>query len=491
MNQSAILLALPLLIPLFGAVVTFFFFKQGKVLTFFTLAAHLIACTFLAFRVFQERIIVTAVGDWLAPYGIVLIADPFAAVMLVLSSLIFFCCLSFTQEHSFRGFKPLVFMLQAGVSLSFISGDFFNLFVAFEIILIASYAILAFTVDEKYLGNVYGYLLMNVTASFLYLVAVAIFYGYTGNLNFGALAEQFYHSSENLPILPLTAIGIVLLIKSGVFPLYFWLPDTYPLLPSHLAALFGGVLSKVGVYVIFRLFLTVFAFSHVWIDWTLMSLACLTMFFGVVGAISKNSIKGIISYHILSQVGYMLYVLTLLTPLAITAGIFFIIHNMVVKTSLFLIGGIAEIKCQSQTLGKMGGVWSGAPFLGVLFLLQAFSLAGIPPLSGFWGKYLILFEGVAKASYFGVCVALVTSFLTLFSMIKIWNGAFIGGGCLRNEKVAKANYFGPVLLTFVALMIGLFAEQFFNISTFAAEKLIDNTEYISRSMESGKKGRNG
>ena len=352
----------------------------------------------------------------------------------------------------------------------------------------ASYALIAVHGTKGKLDNLFSYLLVNVVASFLYLIAIALFYGYTGTLNFAALAQFYQGNSDSVALLPMLGILLVMFIKSGVFIFYFWLPDTYPLLPARLAALFGGTLSKVGIYAIFRLWLTVSPQPEPWLSNSFLVLAALTMFFGVMGAVSQNSVKAILCYHVLSQVGYILFAMNLSTSLAVTAGIFFIVHNMVVKSSLLLIGGIARVNCGSDYLKKMGALWHSNPLLGILFLLQALSLAGLPPFSGFWAKYLLFFEGLILKAYATVAIGLITSFFTLFSMIKIWGGAFQGKEERPLASVKKTAYYGPIILTLVALSMGIMAQYSVGLLQTTANSLLDIDAYITEGLNVGAKG---
>ncbi|MBN4066686.1 hypothetical protein JYU14_01215 [Simkania negevensis] len=481
------LLVLPFLMALFGSIVSFTSLGRAKWVRALLLILQIFSTFALLWKTLHDGVISTSIGDWLAPYGIVLIADPFAALLLATTSVVFFCCLwDFGTENTFS--TPLLFLLQAGINLSFVTGDLFNLFVAFELMLIASYALIVIHGTKNKLDNLFSYLLVNVIASFLYLIAIALFYGYTGTLNLAALALFFQEHSGGVALLPVLGILLVMLIKSGVFPFYFWLPDAYPLLPARLAALFGGTLSKVGMYVIFRLWLTVYPHPESWLSNGLLVLAALTMFLGVMGAVSQSSVKAILCYHVLSQVGYILFAMTLSVSLAVTAGIFFIVHNMVVKSSLLLIGGIAKEHCGSGYLKKMGGLWQSNPLLGSLFLLQALALAGLPPFSGFWAKYLLFFEGVALKAYVTVAVGLVTSFLTLFSMIKIWGGAFQGKGKYPSASVKKSAYYGPIILTLITLSMGILAQYSVGLSQIAANTLLDRDAYIAAGLNVGSKG---
>ena len=481
----------PLILPLLAALLFAFLHERGRRWAPTAFFLQLVASTALAVTVYTHGTVALSVGNWLAPYGIVLIADPFAVLLLAVSSLVFFSCSIALPEDKSGSQVPLLFLLQTGVSLSFLSGDLFNLFVAFELMLTSSYALLVTQGKGEQLSNAYGYLISNIVASFLYLIAVAAFYGTTGSLNFASLAVHLSEADRAAAQLPMLMMVLVMLVKGGVFPLYFWLPDSYPLLPSPLLALFGGILTKVGVYGLYRLVFTVFP-ELPWVLQTLLpTLACLTMVLGVLGAVSKSSIKGILSYHILSQVGYMVLALCFGTPLAITAGILFVLHNMLVKSSLFLLGGVAEAKCRAKKLDEMGGIWSAYPWLGGLFLLQAFALVGLPPLSGFWGKYLIIYEGVLLENYILAAVAALTGFLTLFSMIKIWNSAYLPPAKRSLSSIPKLLYVGPIILSVASLGMGIVPRPAMELAGKAAEQLLDRDMYISLSLAQGQKGRLG
>lgn len=485
--SASTLLILPFLIALFASTISFTSLGRTKSVRAMLLMLSVFSALALLWKSLSDGIISTSVGDWLAPYGIVLIVDPFAALLLVTASVVFFCCLwDFETENTFS--MPLLFLLQAGINLSFITGDLFNLFVAFELMLMSSYALIAIHGRTSRSDNLFSYLLVNVFASFLYLIAIALFYGYTGSLNFAALALLFQEHSGGVALLPILGIFLVMFIKSGVFPFYFWLPDTYPLLPARLAALFAGTLSKVGIYAIFRIWLTVYSHPEPWLINGFLVLAALTMLFGVMGAVSQGSFKAILCYHVLSQVGYILFAMTLSTSLAVTAGILFILHNMVVKSSLLLIGGIAREYCGSDYLKKMGALWHSRPLLGSLFLIQSLSLAGLPPFSGFWAKYMLFHEGLTLGAYAAVTVGLITSFLTLFSMIKIWGGAFQGKAERPLSSVQKTAYYGPIILTLIALSMGLMAQYSVALSQIAANTLLDRDAYITAGLKVGAKG---
>ena len=472
--------AIPFILPLIGAVITLFR-PRARSLAVIFLVSSLIYSAWLCSETYNSRVFVTYAGGWLAPYGITLAIDTFSALMLFFSNLVFLLATvyGFTEKSHFCRL-PLVFLLQAGVSLSFITADFFNLFVSFEILLTSSYALLLLEAPEGKRGRAFPYVMINMIGSFLFLTTTAMAYGATGNLNMAALHLSLAENAEGPLVLCLGIAALIIYgLKAGLFPFYFWLPDTYPLLPSSLAGLFGGVLTKVGVYVLIRLFVTVLPHSLHNLHSALLVLAGLTMFLGVLGAMSQKKIKKILSYHILSQVGYMALGLGIFTANALAAGLLFVVHNIVVKSSLFWIGGEAARMGGGEELGKMKGIWAAAPLLGVCFLFQALSLAGVPPLSGFWGKYLLFSSALEGRHYLLLLSALITSFWTLFSMVKIWLGAFWGGEQLKETKTYRVWNILPIALSVVvSLALGFGVEAAYKISIHAANELFNPALYV-------------
>jgi multicomponent Na+:H+ antiporter subunit D len=432
---------------------------------------------------------VLALGGWVAPFGIVLVVDALAAIMLALGAVTTFATLLFgfaelpvSREHPLR--LPLVQFLVVGINLAFCTADLFNLFVAFEVMLIASYALLTLEADDWDIKQAFPYLALNLIGSTLFLAAAGLAYSIFGSLNFAEIARQADLAGDDpRTMLVALILMIVFALKAGVFPLYYWLPNSYPILPSPVAALYAGMLTKVGVYVLLRVFGQVFPPSLTGVHTLLAWLAGATMIFGVLGAVSRNFVRGILSWHILSQIGYMVLAIGLFTEWALAAAILYIIHHIIVKATLFLVGGTIVVLNGTDNLDRTGGLWAVAPALGIAFLLQALSLAGIPPLSGFWGKYLIILEGVKQGEWVLVAAALVAGILTLFSMLKIWNGAFWKDAKAADSVKLSDRRWRPMTavclgMTALSLGIGLGAEFFLSLSEEAARQLTDRAAYV-------------
>lgn len=433
--------------------------------------------------------VVLPLGNWSPHLGIVLVIDPLSAIMLALSTLIALAAVlygfaetSVRIEHPLR--LPLIQFLVAGINLSFCTGDLFNLFVAFEVMLIASYALLTLEADDWDIKQAYPYVAINLVGSALFICGAGLAYGLFGTLNFAEIAVRARALGDAPRVLILALLFLVVFgIKAGLFPLYYWLPNSYPTLPIPVAALFAGMLTKVGVYVLVRMFATVWPHDLTVAHRLLAGLAGVTMLLAVLGALARNFIRGILSFHILSQIGFMLLALGLFTPLAVAGCIFYVVHHIIVKASLFLIGGAALCLNRTDNLARMGNLWQHTPWLGVLFLFQALSLAGLPPLSGFWGKYIIVVEGLAQGRYWLVTAAILASILTLLSMLKIWNAAFWNSSeecevCLWDLRWTRMAWV-VAGLTAISLAIGFGAEPFLRLAQTAAERALDQEAYAA------------
>ncbi len=378
----------------------------------------------------SDGTVVVWVGGWNPELGIVLVADMFAAlILLVATATIFFVEIyalgqrhvPWSAEPTLVG--PLLLVLTSGVSLAILTGDLFTLFVAFELILVSSYVLLTHQARRAQVRSGMTYVVMNLFASALFLTGVALVYGACGTVNMALLAER-------IPALPSElrfAIGLWFLVvfgtKAAVFPLFSWLPDSYPTAPTTITAVFAGLLTKIGVYSLIR-FHNLTAMSD--LKPVILTVAAVTMIVGVAGALAQDDIKRILSFHIVSQIGYMVMGLGLFTVAGVAGSILFLIHHMPTKTVLFLVGGVIEEREGTSALNRIGGMAKRAPFVAVLFAFPALSLAGLPPFSGFVAKLALVDAGIADAAYPVVVVALVVSILTLLSMAKIWIGVFWG-----------------------------------------------------------------
>ncbi len=488
------LIALPIILPLLTAALLFALQPARRVqrvasVTSASLQA-VIAVTLLV-TVSQQGILATQMGSWPAPFGITLVADHLSAIMVAITGIMgmVIAVYSLTDIDEGReryGYHPFYHVLLAGICGAFLTGDLFNLYVWFEVMLIASFVLMAVGGERDQLEGGLKYVLLNLVSSLLFLASVGILYGLTGTLNLADLSLRL----AEVPAGVVTTVAVLLMIafgiKAAVFPLFFWLPASYHTPPVAVSAIFAGMLTKVGVYALIRVFTLLFTQDVGYTHTILLVVGGLTMLTGVLGAAAQNEFRRILSVHIISQIGYMIVGLAIYTPLALLGAVFYIVHNIVVKANLFLISGIAQRFAGSFELKKLGGLYRHTPMLAFLFVISAFSLAGIPPLSGFWAKLMIVRAGLEAEQYFIVFVALLVGLLTLYSMTKIWRYAFWEprpGGEEKLEKIVlkQADWllYAPVIaLTVMTLALGFWTEPFYNLAERAAEELLEPSLYI-------------
>jgi multicomponent Na+:H+ antiporter subunit D len=495
--MSGALLVLPIALPLIAAALSVIMSRRRwiqRVISLVTCITTLILAISILFEVDARDAMVTQMGGWPAPFGITLIADRFSAIMLLVSAIMTLIVLVYAlgqldDEREFRlHFHPVYLVLTAGVAASFLTGDLFNLFVAFEVMLIASYVLITLGANGGQVRTGMTYVVINLLASVLFVAAVAFVYASTGTVNMAQLAIRLAQLPDGLRM----ALGYLLLVvfgvKAGIFPLFFWLPDSYPTAPAPITALFAGLLTKVGVYTLIRTQTLMFP-QEGGPSTVILVLAGLTMLVGVLGAIAQNDIKRILSFHIVSQIGYMIFGLGLFTLAGIAAAVYYIVHHVVVKTSLFLVGGLVETGTGSGALRDLGGVARRAPVLGLLFLTAAFSLAGMPPFSGFVAKLALVQEGLNVQNGGIVAVSLFVSLLTLFSMMKIWGSAFWGEpedsrGKIRDGERSQRLRMNPLMLGSTIVLVGLSvmisvaAGPLYDLSARAAQTLVERDPYI-------------
>jgi multicomponent Na+:H+ antiporter subunit D len=386
------------------------------------------------------------------------------------------------EDKSAYYFHPLYLLLTAGVSAAFLTGDLFNLFVGFEVMLGVSYVLITLGGGRDQVRSGMTYVVINLTASTILLTAVALIYAATGSLNMADVAQRLQAVPPGLRSLFGTLLFVTFGIKAAIFPLFFWLPDSYPTAPVAVTAVFAGLLTKVGVYAIIRTQTLLFPGDQAMAA-IVLAVAAATMVVGVLGAIAQDDMKRILSFHIVSQIGYMLFGLGLYTVAGVAAGIFYMIHHIPVKTALFLVSGLIETVTGTAALHSLGGLVRRSSLAAVAFLAAGLSLAGIPPLSGFFGKLLLLQAGFAAGAWTVSGISLAVGLLTLFSMAKIWAGVFWGepqeppplpaargAGPLRAPALMSG---ATVALVAVTLAVANLAQPVWHLCLRAAQELLD------------------
>ncbi len=463
--------------------------------------ALLASSIWLLLAVIEDGHVVMHMAGWDAPFGITLVADLLAAIMVLLTGMMGFAIAIYslaTTSKSYEkfGYFPLMHFLLAGVAGAFLTGDIFNLFVWFEVLLIASFALLILGSERSQMEGAIKYVTLNLLSSAIFLTAIGLLYGLVGTLNFADIAVKLREVEDTGKIDVIAVMFMVSFgIKAGAFPLFFWLPASYHTPPVAVSALFAGLLTKVGVYALFRVFTLMFGHDPGYTHNLLLWGAGLTMLTGVLGAAAQFEFRRILSFHIISQIGYMMMGLALYTPLALIGGVFYIMHHIIVKTNLFLVSGVAHRLLGSYDLKKLGGLYKERPFLAIMFLIPALSLAGLPPLSGFFAKFIIIRAGIEAEAWLITLVALIVGLLTLYSMIKIWAEAFwkavpegVDTSALTGKKADPGliyMYIPIVLLAICTLLIGLYGQPIYELAEASAAQLLNPDGYIEAVLGGG------
>ncbi|MCW2616233.1 MAG: NADH/Ubiquinone/plastoquinone [Frankiales bacterium] len=502
--STRVLLPLPVVLPLLTAglsIVLARYQRLQRLLSVLVLTSVVVIAGLLLHTADTSGPAVVQLGGWVAPIGISLVADRLSALLLLVSATVLLAVLLYAigqgvadgRRSPLAVFHPCYLVLAAGISMAFLTGDLFNLFVAFEVMLVASYVLITLDGGAAQVRAGMTYVVVSLLASVLFVTAIGLVYAATGTVNMADAAERLQDVPDGVRLV----LGLVLLvvfgIKAAVFPLFSWLPDSYPTAPSPVTAVFAGLLTKVGVYAILRTQTLLFPDSEV-ISQVLLVLAVLTMVVGILGALVQDDLKRLLSFTIVSHIGYMLLGLGLASKAGLAGAILYTVHHIVVQTTLFLVAGLVERRGGTSSLRLSGGLQHVAPLLAVLYLLPALSLAGIPPLSGFLAKLGLLQAGVADGGVLAmvaVAAAVATSLLTLYAVGRAWSEVFWGpvadvvADPDRSDSVDVGTARTPRLMVGAAalavvggLAITVVAGPLYGLSARAADDLVTPSRYV-------------
>ncbi|WP_372697226.1 Na+/H+ antiporter subunit D [Arthrobacter sp. JSM 101049] len=525
---------LAVLLPILGAALAFVLRRHPRaqrIVTIGTLCLTLVLESWMLVSAWQHGAQAVMIGGWAPPFGISLVVDEFSALMLVVSTAVSLTVLLYAtgqgmadgdEDGPISVFHPAYLILVAGVSNAFLAGDLFNLYVGFEILLTASYVLLTLGGTTARIRAGVTYVVVSVVSSVLFLVAIGMIYAATGTVNMadlsGKLADVDPGTQMVLHVMLLVAFGV----KAAVFPLSFWLPDSYPTAPAPVTAVFAGLLTKVGVYAMIRTETLLFPGER--LHTALMVVALLTMVVGILGALAQADFKRMLSFTLTSHIGYMVFGLATGSIAALAATIYYVAHHIIVQTSLFLVAGLMERRGGTTNVDRLGSLAKLSPVLAVLFFVPAMNLGGIPPFSGFLGKLGLLRGGVdlgTPLAWVLLAGALATSLLTLLAVARVWNRAFWrraedaedpdpllliaadGGGhatTYQHVHDVPASRFsgrgdtallprtmvystGALVLLGVALTV--FAGPLFDLADQAAQQMVERTPYIEAVLGAG------
>lgn len=431
------LVPLPVLLPVLGAGASLALLHHPRIqrwLSLGVLAAVVVIAAVLLREADRHGPQTVWIGGWAETVGIVLVADRLAALMLLVSAVVTLAVLAYSVGQGMTEdeegapisiYHPTFLVLVAGVANAFLAGDLFNLFVSFEMLLFASYVLLTLGGTPARIRAGTIYVLVNLLSSTLFLISIAVTYAATGTLTLAHLAQRLAALPEHVSLMIQLMLLTTFAIKAAVFPLSLWLPDSYPTAPAPVTAVFAGLLTKVGVYAILRV--QTLLFPHSPLTDLLLWAALLTMVVGILGAIAQSDIKRMLSFTLVSHIGYLILGVALASRAGTAGTTFYVVHHITIQTALFLVLGLVERRAGSTALMRIGGLARIAPLLAVLFFVPAMNLAGIPPFSGFIGKVGLFQAAQADGGWLAwtlVGAGAATSLLTLYAVAKTWAVAF-------------------------------------------------------------------
>lgn len=501
MTRMSVLLTVPLLLPLLGAAATLIAGHHPvaqRIIGAGVLTAVVADTAVLLAHVDAHGPVALQAGGWEAPLGITLVADRFSALLLPVSAVVTLAVYGYAvgqgvterrPEHVPSVFHPAYLTLVAGIGLAFLSGDLFTLYVGFEVMLTSSYVLLTLGATGERVRAGMTYIVVSLTASLLFLTTIALVYAATGTVNLADLGNQMARVPPGIR----TVLGLMLLvvfaIKSAAVPLHVWLPDSYPTAPAPVTAVFAALLTKVGVYALVRTQTILFPREEAWT--LLLVVAAATMLVGVLGALVQDDLHRLLSFALVSHIGFMLLGLALFSVAGLTGTLLYLIHHIVVQAALFLVVGMIERQRGTVSLRRLGGL-ATVPTLAVLFGIPALSLGGVPPLAGFVSKLALLQAAVADGgpgAFTIAAVAVLTSLLTLAAMVRVWTRAFWGQTVppvpdpegaevgVATGKPARLMRVTTASVVTVGLLVALAAGPLSGIARRAASDLIARVPY--------------
>jgi multicomponent Na+:H+ antiporter subunit D len=514
------LVPLVVMIPLIGSAVALMFRNRRKtqvLISVVALTAVTVISAVLLAAVDQSGTIVVELGGWSPPWGIVLVVDRLSAIMLLIAALMLLGVLIFAigqgivdgdRETPVSIFHPTYLVLAAGLFDAFVAGDLFNMYVGFEMLLASSYVLLTLGGTGARIRAGVTYIVISLMSSLLFVAAIALIYGATGTVTIALVADRVRDLPMEVQAILCAALLLGFAVKAAVFPLSFWLPDSYPTAPAPVTAVFAGLLTKVGVYAIIRT--DTLIFKEVPLATPLMVIAFLTLLIGIFGAVAQADIKRLLSFTLVSHIGYMIFGIAVGGVAGTAATIYYIVHHIVVQTTLFLTTGLVERIGGTTSISRLGGILKASPIVGVLFFIGAMNLGGIPPFSGFLGKIGLFQAGVALGdplSYILIAAGAATSLLTLYALARVWNMGFWRGqdevagyssplldqlaespedsGSVDTKTISRPMIGATTGMVALTLALTVFAGPLFGLATRAAENIEDPDNYITAVFPDG------
>ena len=370
-------------------------------------------------------------GGWKAPFGIQFLGDSLSLLMVTVSSFV----VTLIMAYGFgRGEKRVnlfhlptfILLLTVGVIGSFLTSDLFNLYVMFEIMLLASFVLVTLGQSVEQLRAAIIYVVLNIIGSWLFLLGIGMLYKTVGTLNFSHIASRLNHMESNQTITIISLVFLVAFSSRAALVIFMWLPKAYAVLNTELAALFAALMTKVGAYALIRFFTLLFDHHPGITHPLLVFMSCITMIIGAFGVIAYKDIKKIAAYQVILSIGFIILGLGSHTHAGVNGAIFYLSNDIIVKTLLFFIIGSLVYISGFRNYKYLSGLANREPFFGVAFIVMVFAIGGVPPFSGFPGKVLIFQGAIQNGNYIGLALMILTSLLAMYSLFRVMFVMYFG-----------------------------------------------------------------
>ncbi|MEQ3554766.1 Na+/H+ antiporter subunit D [Pseudonocardia nematodicida] len=504
------LVALPVLLPMLAAALSVIVSRRAslqRAVGVVTLAIVSVVAGILLVAADRYGPVVAELGGWTPPTGIALVADRMSALLLLISTLVTLAVLVYAidqrisdygRDTASTTFHPIFLLLSTGVSLAYLTGDLFTMFVAFEIMLASSYVLITRRTSVSRVRSGMTYVIVSLMSSLLFLTAIGLVYAATGTVNLAELSGRIEQLPDGLRSVLALLLVVVFGIKAAIVPLHFWLPDSYPNAPAPVTALFAGLLTKVGIYALLRTQTLIFPQDHP--SMLLLVIAAITMVVGALGAVAQDDLNRLLSFLLVSHIGFMVFGLAIYTPEGIAGTALYVVHHITVQATLFLVSGLITRRTGTTSISQMGGLARTSPWLAVLFAIPAITLAGLPPTSGFVAKLALLQAGAGAGLSTEIVAGFVVlaSLLTLYAIARVWVRVFWGTPkepiadndpndelVVGTARSARGMYVGAASLIGVSTVIAVFAGPLSSVTARAGEDLDTREGYVVAVLDPG------
>lgn len=428
------LLILPMLLPFLCALILVFIKNKNqisKILSISTMIISTMISLFLLIYVVNHQPITLDFGGWKAPFGIQFLGDSLSLLMVTVSSFVVTLIMAYgfgrgEKRVNLYHLPTFILLLTVGVVGSFLTSDLFNLYVMFEIMLLASFVLVTLGQSVEQLRAAIIYVVLNIIGSWLFLLGIGMLYKTVGTLNFSQIAMRLNHMEGNQTITMISLVFLVAFSSKAALVIFMWLPRAYAVLNTELAALFAALMTKVGAYALIRFFTLIFDHHPDITHPLLVFMACVTMIIGAFGVIAYKDIKKIAAYQVILSIGFIILGLGSNTISGVNGAIFYLSNDIIVKTLLFFIIGSLVYITGYRNYQYLNGLAKKEPFFGVAFIVVIFAIGGVPPFSGFPGKVLIFKGAIQNGNYIGLALMVITSLIAMYSLFRVMFVMYFG-----------------------------------------------------------------